>query len=303
MKCLIDNTEHDNINELHAHLKKLRVTQEYYYLRYLPRKDLLTGQPIPFKSYSDYIQSDFILKNNLKKYCTQNPTEGIKWGINFLKKRAAEKKTIRAFHHVELRSLFCPTVRYFEEYGDYNKICKEIGLEIPFNYKEGLIFEHNLVDPIINCDTREQKLINFKTVKTKIQKIDYGDYSINSPYDSGIYIEKKSLGDFINSFGKDIDRLRRELDRCKRNNHYMVILVQSNMSEALSFNYSYEGRYARATPEFVFGNIRKLLHSYDNLQFLFIDKIRSEEIVLKLFSLGKYVRTNDLQFFYETKKL
>ena len=39
MKCLIDNTEHETFNELHAHLKKLKVTQEHYYTTYLGRKD------------------------------------------------------------------------------------------------------------------------------------------------------------------------------------------------------------------------------------------------------------------------
>jgi len=64
IKCLIDNSEHENAVKLHGYLRKLKVTQKDYYEKYLPRKDLLTGEPIEFKDYKSYLISDFKKKIN-----------------------------------------------------------------------------------------------------------------------------------------------------------------------------------------------------------------------------------------------
>ena len=46
IKCLIDDSQHYGVNELHGYLRKLKITQKKYYETYLPRKDLLTGETI-----------------------------------------------------------------------------------------------------------------------------------------------------------------------------------------------------------------------------------------------------------------
>ena len=64
LKCLIDGTEHYGVKELHAHLRKLKVTQKDYYEKYVTKKDLLTGELIEFKDYKSYEISDFKNKIN-----------------------------------------------------------------------------------------------------------------------------------------------------------------------------------------------------------------------------------------------
>jgi len=302
IKCLIDGFECDNLNEFNAHLRKLKVTQKYYFETHEPRVDLLTGEPIPFKSYPDYIQSDFLNKNNLKKYCTNNPELGLAWGINFLKRRAAEKKAVRAFHHVELRSLFCPSVRFFEEYGDYAQICKDIGLEVPFDYKNDLVFTPLSSRATIIQDTREQQPLELK--KSKIKKLDYGDYAMAGKFDKGINIERKNISDFVGTLSKGYDRFCREIDRAKTDGAYLVVLVEDDINKALSFDHDFRLRYAQTTPSHVFNKLRRILAKYDNIQFIFA-KGRDEaaRVLIKLFELGEQVKYCDLEYFYELKKI
>jgi len=302
IKCLIDGTEHFDEKSFHYYLKKIKIKRSDYYERYYPRTDKQTGEKIPFKEYESYFKTDFLNKNNLKAFCQKNPKDGVEFGRGFLENRAREKGVGSAFHHVELRSLLCPSVPFFETNGGYNKLCSSLGLNPIFLYKNEIEFQfQSLLKCVVRCDTREQKLIEFKTVKTRIDTIGYGDYAIDPPYHKGIFIEKKSIGDFAHSFGKDIDRLEREIIRCKDNGDYMIVLVQCPLSKALGFNHLWEMKYSKVSPEYVFGNVRDLLHRYDNLQFLFIDKEDSEKVVLDIFKMGDNVRKTDLQYARDLK--
>jgi len=302
--CLRDNSIHNNLNELNSHLRKLKITQAAYYLYYYPRHDLLTGAKIEFKNYNQYFSTCFVHKNNMKKYCLNDPAKGLEFGINYLKERVARKGVRKAFHQVELKSLPCPTIKFFQEFGDYNKICEDMGLKAQFDYTKELQFEYNNLDKaVVNFDTREQQIIKFNKVKSELKTLKYGDYSINEPYNSGIFIEKKSISDFVTSFGKDYQRLRREFERCKEAGHYMVVLVLKPFSKALGFDYQFETRYAKVSPDYVFGNVREIIKEFNNVQFLFIDKERAEEIVLKIFQMGKFVKNFDLQYNLDCKLL
>ena len=302
--CMRDNEKFNSIEALHSHLRKLKITQAAYYLYYYPRVDLLTGAKIEFKSYSQYFSTYFANKNNLKKYCVTYPDKGLQFGIDFLKARAARKGIKRAFHQVELKSLACPTVSFFNAVDDYGEICRGLGLETPFSYAKELRFEYpSLTGAVVNFDTREQVIIKFSKVAAELKTLHYGDYSINAPYDSGIYIEKKSLSDMVGSFGKDYQRLRREFIRCKEAGHYIVVLVLSPFSKAIGFNYQFETRYAKVSPDYVFGNVRDIINEFDNVQFLFIDKERAEDVLLKIFQMGKNVKTCDLQYLNDLKLL
>ncbi len=298
--CLIDNSQHQTESDLHRHLRILRVKQETYYTQYFPRKDLLTGEPIKFKNRESYFKTDFNNKNNLKKWSNDNPALGLEWGKNFLARRKQEKGLVYAPSSVELKTLPSLTVDYFQKHSSYAKICQEIGLEQKFDYTPSESFQYkDLAEGVVSCDTREQILIKFTKVKTIIEKLDYGDYRIDSKFDNGIYIEKKSLNDFITSFGKDMDRLTREIERCRAAGHYMVVLVLAPLSRALSFNYSYEGRYSKVSPDFVFANVRRLLKEFYNLQFLFIEKEEAENTILNVFKCGECVRKTDLQYHHD----
>jgi hypothetical protein len=302
IKCLIDGTEFESEKFFYLYLRKLKVKISDYFETYYPRVDKHTGEKIPYKDKSTYFDTDFLNKNNLKAFCKEKQEEGLEWGVEFLKKRKERKSATRAFHHVELRTLLSPSVLFFEKHGDYKQICQDIGFESVLNYKDFQYEFKSARDFTIRCDTREQKLIKFVN-KNHVDTIKYGDYCVEEPYHRGVFIEKKSIGDFAHSFGKDKDRLGREFDRCKANGDYMVVLVQKNLTKALSFNYLFEMKHSKVSPEYVFGNVRNFLLQYDNLQFLFIDEKDSERVCLEIFRMGKFARAQDLQYMYDIKAL
>lgn len=302
VKCLIDNTVHENANKLHLHLRKLKVTQKDYYEKYLPRHDLLTGEQIEYKNYTSYVISDFKDKKNLNKYCNQFPDKGVEWGKKYLARRKEEKKLVYAPSHVELRSLHCPNVRYFEKFSDYGKICAELGLISKFNYKQELNFTKIAVGAKIVQDTREQSPLALKNVV--IDTLKFADYTITKGNVANLYVERKSLNDFVGTAGKDIQRFRRELERAKEAGAYVLVLVEADINKSLSFDHQYETRYARVSPDHIFKNMRDLLYDFQDLQFLFVDgRKEAARVLIKLFELGEQIKTVDLEYYYEIGKL
>lgn len=298
IKCLIDDSEHENFIKLHGHLRKIKVTQKEYYEKFLPRKDILTGEPIEFKDYKSYLISDFKNKVNLNKYCNKFPEKGVEWGKAYLERRKEEKNLIWAPSHVELRSLHCPNVRYFEKFSDYSKICQELKLKIKFNYKDKLKFIALASKVSIIKDTREQAPLEIKN--SYVDTLNFGDYTITSQNPANLYVERKSLNDFVGTMGKDIERFRRELGRARDAGAYMVVLVEKNINDSLSFDHQFETRYAKVSPDHIFKNMRDLLNEFEDLQFLFVDgRKEAARVLIKLFELGNQIKTSDLEFQYE----
>ena len=62
--CAIDGKEFNTREDLHKHLRKLKVRQEEYYTKYFPRKDLGTGEAIPFRSVDQYLSAEFLSKES-----------------------------------------------------------------------------------------------------------------------------------------------------------------------------------------------------------------------------------------------
>ena len=104
-KCLADNSVHATQTDLHAHLRSLKMKQSEYYETYFAKKDLLTGEVIPFKDIKTYFKVDFLNKNNLNKWAKKNPQEALSWTMLYL----AERKKIRIYllRQVILNSARC----------------------------------------------------------------------------------------------------------------------------------------------------------------------------------------------------
>lgn len=300
--CLEDNTTHENIEALHKYLRKLKIKQEDYYLRFYPRKDLGTGEQIPYKDYLQYFSTEFLNKNNLKKFVKEKPEEAKEWAINWLKKRKEEKELVYAPCQVELRSLMSPSIPYFDKIGGYNKICAGLGYKIRYNQK----FEEKLlpVGAELIVDTREQLPLNIKDTKTLVAKVDCGDYALNGEHDQGIYIERKGLSDFTGTLSKDLGRFKRELQRAKNSGSYIIVLVENNINDALGFNFLPQMRYTKATPAHIFKNVRDIMYEFDNVQFLFVKNRReAASAVSKLLAAGDQVKNIDLELAYELGEL
>jgi hypothetical protein len=303
--CLIDNAEFDSVEHLHLYLRQLKVKQSDYYEKYHSKVDLLTGEPIPFKNPEQYLNSDFLNKNNLKKYVKENPEKGKEWAINFLRKRKESKGLKYAPTQVELRSLQCPSIPYYDSIGGYNKICKELGFKIRFKSTE-LNFTPLPVDVKIIIDTREQKPLQF-SIATETATVKEGDYSLAEQYDKNIYVERKGLLDFIGSFSKDLGRFHRELQRAKKKKSYIVMVVENDINDALGFEYltGIPGiKYVKTNSAHIFKNLRDTLVKFTNFQVLFVSgRKEASNAVIKIFELGESVKDIDLELQYELGNL
>jgi hypothetical protein len=92
---------------------------------------------------------------------------------------------------------------------------------------------------------------------------------------------------------------------------YMVVLIESKMSNATSFQFLRKAgskdrvfKNVRATPEFIMHNMRKIISDYPNCQFLFVDgRKEASRVIEKIFTCGCSYRTVDLQLAYDRKIL
>ena len=188
LKNIFGGADFSTIEELLAHLKKFKIKQKDYFEDTFPRKDLLTGEKIEYKNIENYFNSDFVNKNNLKKYIKQNPEGGKSWSIEYLENRKEEKGLIYSPSQAELRSLFCPSIPYFESVGGYNEICDMLGYKNRYDYKKELVF-NKLTDPTIIIDSREKLPLKLIT-KSEVAGLKVGDYAIK---DSKLNIFERRL--------------------------------------------------------------------------------------------------------------
>lgn len=301
--CYIDNTEHISLDSLLDHLKKIKIKQKEYFIK-INKQDLLTGEYIEFKNPEQYLNTDFVDKRNLKKWIKLNPEKGKDWAINFLKKRKEEKQLVLAPTQVDLRSLNCPSIHYYEENGGYNKICEELGFKTRFKYdkcEESAFKVSKACDSII-IDTRERLPLKIVT-KIINKKLNVGDYGLEGEEDKGIYIERKNLNDFVGTLS-EYSRFEKELERAKESNSYIIMLVESDINDSLGFNFLPQMKWTKTNPSHIFKNLRDLNNKFNNFQTLFVGgRIEAAKAVIKLLSLGEIIKTQDLQYRLETKEL
>ena len=70
--CKVDGKEFKDEKSLHLSLRGYGLNKEKYYHTYYPKKDLLTGETLNFKTKEQYFNSDFNDKNNMKKWLKEN---------------------------------------------------------------------------------------------------------------------------------------------------------------------------------------------------------------------------------------
>lgn len=302
LKNVFGGDDFSSIEELLSYLKRFKIKQKDYFEENFPRKDLLTGEKIEYKNIENYFSSDFVNKNTLKKYIKQNPQGGKEWSINYLKNRKLEKELIYSPSQAELRSLFCPSIPYFESVGGYNEICESLGLKSRYDYKRELVFGE-LIDPTIIIDTREKLPLKLP-VKSEVATLKVGDYALKGSTHN-IFIDRKSLVDFCGTLSKGYERFQREIERAIKLNAYIIMLVESDINSAASFNYLPHMKHTKATPAFIFKRLRDLLVKYPNhFQVVFADgRIDAAKLVISILKLGSDVKNIDLQYKLETGEL
>jgi hypothetical protein len=307
--CKIDGKEFKDEKSLHFALRGYGLNKEKYYHTYFPKKDLLTGETINFKTKDQYLNSDFNDKNNMKKWLKEQPLEKAQeYCKNLLIKRKKDKNLMYSPTQIELRTIMSPSIIFYNKiFDDYYDICSSIGLENKFIHPNNITsqFQNKLTTKdTIYVDTREQSWLKFD-IPFEIKTLSFGDYSCSNE-NCNCYIERKSLSDFISTLSvKNFDRFKNEIEKAQKNNSYLIVIVEEKLASALSFQYlPHISKKIKATPEYIFHNVRSLIQEYSNLQFLFVDGRNEMKIAIEsIFASKCFYNKVDLQLAYDMKLL
>jgi hypothetical protein len=293
----------ENFSERSHFWKKHKTKEIDYYKKYLPKYDLFNKESIAFKNPEQYELADFNTKTNLRKYIESIDKEG---ALNYLKqylKRRIEVKNLQySLSEFELKSLIYPTISYFHKYfghDSYNKMCLELGLLLKHDFNYCLKFKpNNNLEYIV--DSREQSVLPIKNFQ--IGTLDYGDYTTTT--NNGIYIERKSLSDAISTLSQGYERFEREIQRCKNDNNYLIILIEEKYGNLQSFEYM-PHIHSKCTWEFISHRIRELLREYPTtIQFLCSDgRKEAVRLIDRIFNFETDIRKIDLEYYYNKEML
>ena len=284
---------------LHYHIKSHKLNQEKYYLKYYPRKDLFTQQPLHFKSRESYFANDFINRTNLKKWLESRREINTELVTDYCKDWLLNRKQLKSLIYapscVELKTLIAPPTEFYDElFGDYYSLCAELGFKNKYKKLDKRI-EDIKCDFEIIVDSREQRAISF--AKSRVEGLKYGDYGRSE--EDKVRIERKSLSDFLGTIGAGLDRFEREIQRAQVANCHLIILVEEKFSNYFSFPYLPHIR-SKCTVDYISHNIRYLIQKYPNIQFLFADGRKEvARLIEKILFYQDKIINIDLQENYE----
>lgn len=278
-----------------------------YYQKFFPRYDLYDKSLIHFKNKDFYLTSDFNSKFNLRMWLETVSTEEAKqYFLDYLKKRKERKNLTYAPTQVELRSLPVPGMKYLNDlFGNYYQVCESLGYKIKhtkFAFEKPL---KNISKYKIIIDTREQLPLKFR-LKVKHEALAFGDYCLS---DTSItcfcFIERKSLSDFYGTLSTGITRFKKELEKASSAGANLIVLIESPFDSVYVFPKMRQvyGKIG-TSPEFIFHNMRDLIQTFPNVQFLFVnDRIEASRVIEKIFASNCEYKNVDLQYLYDLKKL
>ena len=294
--CKICDKNFDSDRGLHGHLKSHGLTMAEYYTKYFPRKNLLTGEPLPFKNKDDYFSRDFSNRTQLIKWCNTEKEDKVKdYILKLLSNRIKLKGLSVGPCYLELKINSLPTVEIYQKFfGSYTAACRKLNVEPMFGSR--LPEDFKICDTSkleIFIDTREQQPLNF--AKSESLKLDFGDYAIGGDNYNYTYIDRKSEQDFKSTLSKNsLERFRNELQRAKDFDSYLFIVTESSLDKIAKNN-----RWGahKSNLKYIYHNMRVLSHEFNkNCQFIFTgSRERSEELIPKILLMGKKLWNVDLQ--------
>jgi ERCC4-type nuclease len=314
VKCAVCGKEFETDRQLHAHLKAHKLRMVEYYQKYFPRYDKYDNKIIKFKNKEQYFESDFNSRTNLRMWLKNSTNQEVKdYCKDILIKRKEKKNLTYTPCQAELRSLVFPPIQYYNQiFGDYYKLCSELGFKNKHKNCGEITVASEWQNPEyeILIDTREQRPLKFKR-NVKLMKLDYGDYAFSSSEAScKAFIERKAVGDFLATISGGYERFEREIKRSIEDDANLIIIIEQKLSSVLYFNHQRKGHGGRvyskvkATPEFIFHRVRSMSQKFPTIQFLFVDgKRESARVIEKIFTSGCVHKKIDLQLAYDEGKL
>ena len=129
----------------------------------------------------------------------------------------------------------------------------------------------------------------------EIIKLSYGDYTAkNNKFN--IFVERKSLQDFLGSISSGFDRFCKEMERAKKDNAYIIILIESKINNLFGFKHL-DYLHTEASLDFILKRTRDLLLKFSNVQVCCVDgKIEASKFIEKLYKLKNNSQTIDFQY-------
>lgn len=269
--------------------------------------DIFTKEPIPYKSRDFYLYNLYAKKTNLiNHFKILNNSEREQIIKELLKLRIQHKKIKYGLSTVEARSLIFPSPALLKKLDiDYNKLLIESNLQTKYDYYQIINTNLTNISKEIIVDTREQKPLKFPSkIKINNEGLKFGDYALSTNLENSICIERKSLSDFIGTMSQGFERFCRELVKAQDKNCKVLMVVEKNINESLSFNYLKECRYTKATSEFIFSRLRELIQMFPHFQVLFVNgRMESAKITWFMLNYGPNIFQTDIQYLYDSKQL
>ena len=298
--CKVCSQVFETERSLHAHLKKHELTMAEYYTKYYPRKNLLTGDPLPFKKKDDYFSKDFSTRAQLLKWCKKEDSSVVSdYIIKSLKNRIKDKKLICGPGHLELRINSMPTIEVYQEnLGSYTEACKVAGVAPMFGSKlPDNFIQEECSDLKIFIDTREQQPLEFRNSESL--KLEFGDYAVGGEDYNYTYVDRKSEQDFKSTLSKNnLERFRDELQRAKDFDSYLFVVTESSIDKIAKNN---NWGAHKSNLKYIYHNMRILNHEFaGTCQFIFTgSREKSEELIPKILKLGKQLWNVDMQYYID----
>jgi hypothetical protein len=300
LKCKICPKQVSDHIDLLTHIKYHKISAKNYFTTYFPKHDLLTHEPIQYKSFEQFYLCDFIDKRNLKLWLKELPT--IDAG-EYLKKKLKIYCDIKELDYApsqsEISTIAClPDIGIFHTYcqQDFNSICDTINLKTKFNYKKMYTQSdfNNYTSNEIVIDTREQTPLKFKDINIISSKLECGDYATN--VESNLAVERKSLNDFYSTLSGGLERFKKEINRAKLLNKYIVVLTECKLNTVL---YA-KRRFGACSGDFVMHHMRQICREFDNVQFVFCDgRAEASKQTLYILQMADTAKSVDIQYLFE----
>mgnify|MGYP003112997252 CR=1 FL=1 len=287
---------------LHRHIKMHEMNLADYYTKHFPRKNLLTGEFLPFKNKADYFDKDFSTYSQLLKWCHASPPQDVKdYSLKKLKKRIRDKGLKFGPTHIELLLSEMPTVDIYKKFfTSYSHACSQAGVT-PMLYRklpENFFDVQNFDDLQIVIDTRENHPLPFKN--TKKFALDFADYTASGNRYDYTFVERKSESDFKSTMSQNFSRFRREISRAKAMDSYVFIVIDSDIKKIKKQNHFSPHP---ANLKFIFHNMKALCHEFpETCQFIFSgNRTTSIDIIQRILYFGRKIWHCDLQYYIDAR--
>jgi len=266
-----------------------------YYVKHFRRKDLLTGDLLPFKNKEQYFSSYFLNTDNQRKFFIHQHKEDLGVQMVLLDMLTPKIKDGVSPSELMLTSYGLPSIHVFKYFFDsYTHASESVGGTPFLNSRLPKDFSQK-VNAKIFIDTREQQPLSFP--QSESLKLDLGDYGIENQFFDYTFVDRKSEGDFKSTLSQDnYERFRRELQRAREQDCFIFVVVESDL-EQIEKNNSKSKHQANLA--YIYHNMRALqLEFKDCCQFVMTsNRENSVKLIPRLLKHGRKLWNVDLQYY------